>query len=417
MEARVTDVFEFGLKPGESVRRLGWSSFGIAASRGKGIITLPLALWILGADGYGLVTVALATSGLIGSLALLNIPDGAGRLVVSAPSSEVAERRLAVIRRLGVAAGAALIAIGAVAGVATGSWVVAWSFAVAAATVFFKVASVHLEYFQLTKRLVRYQLAAEYVSVACALGAAVWLGANGYLAANVVVIAIVGVFAWRTLHTARADRAEAREFVGPALRVAVPLLPVALAQWALFSIDSVLVFDILGKTATGAYSAAYSISAVGLLLPLGLQVVWPSTAQRLLAQSRAELKRMTRLFAGVVAGAGLLLIVASIVLEPLLRTLLSDPAYRDVPACLPWIIGGFVALGLAKLFEGILYAAGRNRYIVACYTIGVPANVALNAIWIPKYGIVGAAYANAAGYGLLALCLLGCLAGVMRRRP
>ena len=49
--------------------------------------------------------------------------------------------------------------------------VVAWSFAVAAATVFFKVAAVHLEYFQLTKRLVRYQLAGEYVSVACALGA------------------------------------------------------------------------------------------------------------------------------------------------------------------------------------------------------------------------------------------------------
>jgi hypothetical protein len=74
MEARVTDVFEFGLKPGESLRRLGWSSFSIAATRGKGIITLPLALWILGADGYGLVTVALAMSGLIASLSLLNIP-------------------------------------------------------------------------------------------------------------------------------------------------------------------------------------------------------------------------------------------------------------------------------------------------------------------------------------------------------
>jgi Na+-driven multidrug efflux pump len=45
----------------------------------------------------------------------------------------------------------------------------------------------------------------------------------------------------------------------------------------------------------------------------------------------------------------------------------------------------------------------------------VPANVVLNAFWIPKEGILGAAYANAAGYGILALCLLGSLIFVMRR--
>jgi O-antigen/teichoic acid export membrane protein len=225
------------------------------------------------------------------------------------------------------------------------------------------------------------------------------------------------MFAWRTLHVNRPRSAEARVFVPPALRMAVPLLPVALAQWALFSIDAVLIFDILGKTETGAYSAAYSISAVGLLIPLGLQVVWPSSAQRLLARSRQELKRMTILFASIVAGGGLLLIVASVALEPLLRKVLSDPTYADVPKCLPWIIGGFVALGLAKLFEGIIYAAGRNRYIVASYAIGVPANIGLNVLWIPDYGIVGAAYANAAGYGILALCLLGSLVVVMRRGP
>jgi O-antigen/teichoic acid export membrane protein len=414
MEARVTDVYEFGLKPREALRRLGWSSFGIAASRGKGVLTLPLALWLLGPGGYGLVTVALATSGIIASLSLLNIPDGAGRLVVSAPSSHLAERRLAVIRRLGVLGGIALVVIGSAAGLVFHSEIVAWSFAVAAATVFFKVASVHLEYFQLTKRLVRFQLTAEYVSVALALAAAAWLGASGYLAANVVVVGLVGVLAWRTLHVDPPARGEAREFVGPALRLSVPLLPVALAQWALFSIDSLLIYEILDKSATGAYSAAYSISAVGLLIPLGLQVVWPASSQRLLARSRQELRRMTTLFAGIVVGAGLFLVLASVACEPLLRKILHNPAYADVPQCVPWIITGFVALGLAKLFEGIVYAMGNNRYIVASYAVGVAANVGLNALWIPKYGIVGAAYANAAGYALLAACLLGSLGIVMR---
>ena len=51
-----------------------------------GLLTLPLALWILGAGGYGRVTVALAISAALVPLVLLNVPDGAARLVVSAPS-------------------------------------------------------------------------------------------------------------------------------------------------------------------------------------------------------------------------------------------------------------------------------------------------------------------------------------------
>ena len=403
-QGHIAEIFEFGLAPKQYFRRLGWSSLTMVLTRAKGILTLPLALLILGAGGYGTITVAVTLGSAIATLAVLNIPDGAARLIVGSDPVR-AESRLAKVRVLSLVATGVLLAAAAVGGLAFGSYVATWACLTAAAGVVFKAGIVHMQYFQLAKRLSIYTVSTQYLASAVALPMALWLGPSGYLGGNAVVLGIAAIPPWLRMraHTSAADDTP---FWLPATRLSLQLLPASLAQWALFSIDAVLVYDILGSNPAGAYSATYSIGAIGLVLPMALATVWPQTAQRLLAAGhhlwRDALLRLTV----IVAIVGALLIGLAFAAGPLLSALLEAPVYADVPTCVIWVVAGFVALSLARLMEGSLYAAGRPTSILVGYLVATGINVALNLVWIPAYGILGAAYATFASYLALAIFLL-----------
>jgi O-antigen/teichoic acid export membrane protein len=191
------------------------------------------------------------------------------------------------------------------------------------------------------------------------------------------------------------------------MNLALPLLPGAFMQWALISVDSVLIFHYLGDGPTGAYSSAYSIASIAMLIPLALNSVWYATAQRLLARSVAALARFaTGVGALVVFGGALLTAIAAAAGPLVTAKWLVEPVFRAVPECLPWLVVGFTLLALAKVAEGIVYAFGHPRLILAASVAAGAVNFGLNLLWIPAHGIVGAAWATAVGYGVLAGCLV-----------
>jgi O-antigen/teichoic acid export membrane protein len=402
----VVDLYEFDLRPKALLHRFAWWTFGFGIVRAKGLVTLPLALWILGAEGYGQVSAAIAASAPIALLAFLNIPDGAGRLIVSAPSVEIAEARVAAIRRAGLAVSFLILAAGLLTAAAFSSFVVAWAAALAAVGTLFQVGSIHLQYFQRMKTLVKFQVAGEYIAAFTGLALAVALGAAGMLAGSIAVAAVMALIVWRTLHVPATVGMPSEPFWKPALQLALPLLPVSISLWALFSVDLLIVYALLGKGLTGAYSAAYSIASAALFLPFGINAFWFPTSQRLRAQSVARLRRVTIRLAQLTIAGGIVLTVATVFVAPLLRHLLEAKVYADVPGCVVWIVAGFSALALAKLLEGVVYAAGRPMPILGAYCAGAAVNIALNVWWIPEYGILGAARATFVGFALTALLLV-----------
>jgi O-antigen/teichoic acid export membrane protein len=271
----------------------------------------------------------------------------------------------------------------------------------------FKLGSVHLLYFQRTRTYVKLQTFMEYGAAGAGLAAAVVFGLNGMLVMNVFVALLIGGWGWRTLRTSRA-RPLRDPFWSAAVRIAVPLLPVTIAQWALFSADALLLLSMLGATAAGAYSTAYSLGSIALLFPLGLSAVWFPTAQRLLLRSSADF-RATAVRVGLwVLVWGVVAVSASLIARPLIDRVLSDSVYADVSGSVPFVVLGFVFFGFGKIGEGMLYASGAWRPIVGAYTAGAILNIALNVYWIPTHGIRGAAYATAAGYAATALILTAC---------
>jgi O-antigen/teichoic acid export membrane protein len=401
---------EFETRGGAVAKRALISILGLAGLRAKGLVTLPLAVAILGTAGYGDVSAALATAGALTPLALLNVPDGAARLFVGA-SEDVAAERVLALRRAGFAVAALLSVAALVLTLASAAFPITAGLALAAAGVAFQVSSVHLQYFQRTATLVRIQIVAEYGSVGLGLLVALRLGASGMVLTNVVVLWILALFARRTLssHTLLHDHPEAHRlshpFWRPALRLSIPLVPIVFAQWALFSIDSLIVYNEFGARLTGAYSIAYSIGSIALLVPTGVTAVWPATAQRVLAREPERLRGLFARGMAIVVATGVVLIGSSVLLVPLIEHFVTGDEFRDVPWCVVWIVVAFSVLGVGRLSEGILYAEGRIRAIVVTYSVAAVINIVANFLLIPSHGILAAAWITAATFGLVAIGL------------
>ena len=417
-EPRLEDLFDFSLERSAVAKRSGWSLLSLTASRAKGVPPSPCNIAVLGAAGYGTTTVALTATALLAPFALLNIPDGAGRLLVGAETPTLAYSYVARIRRAGTVMAVVVTLVGGATAVAAMTPLPFWIGTLTASNLLFKVATIHLQYFQRTARFAKLDVVTEYGAVFAGLALAVPFGVGGMLGANSALTAVGAMVGWRDFSRYHRSASGVIEppFWRRALALALPLLPSALLQWALLSVDSLLIFGFLGKAPTGAYSSAYSVASVALLMPLAANAVWYATAQRLLAQSKRQLFRYAVTVAALVTVVGIGLVVVAAIVGPVIgRDWLSAPAFRAVPRCLPWLVGGFAILTIAKLGEGILYACGRPRLILGAACAAAVCNLGLNLLWIPAYGIVGAAWATFVGYGALTVFMVGCALAVTRR--
>jgi len=87
--------------------------------------------------------------------------------------------------------------------------------------------------------------------------------------------------------------------------------------------------------------------------------------------------------------------------------LLFPSNYQDAVPIVPWIILGYFAFAVYYIpVNHISITIGETRTIPLATLTGAFVNLALNLIFIPRYGIIAAAVNTAIGYGVLALSML-----------
>ena len=72
-----------------------------------------------------------------------------------------------------------------------------------------------------------------------------------------------------------------------------------------------------------------------------------------------------------------------------------------------WTAVGVLFYGVYLLTSIGLNITGRTRFYPVTTAIGAAVNIGLNFLLIPRFGIIGAAWANAAAYALQAALALG----------
>jgi len=175
--------------------------------------------------------------------------------------------------------------------------------------------------------------------------------------------------------------------------------------------DRYVIKGVLGDEQLGLYSAAYNMcqyigSAVvyafsQAVMPVYMRMASQEGYEKASAFTTRSLGHYLLMVTPVVAG------VASI--GPYLLPALASAKYAPAAAVLPWVIGGMALDGVSNFLGAGLYIERHPRMLMGLTTGSAVFNVGLNALLVPRLGIVGAAAATLVCY--LAMCIAYAIAG------
>jgi len=171
----------------------------------------------------------------------------------------------------------------------------------------------------------------------------------------------------------------------------------ALSYLLLLRLDQLILESYLDVAAVGIYSLAAWAAELLWLVPEALNpLLVHSSADDQDERRDQTAARAVRLgLAGTAAAA----VPAMLLAEPLIG-LLRDGAYLPAVEPLRVLLPGIVAFAPGVILAGDFIGRGRSAWNTQASVITTVVNVALCLMWIPRLGILGAAWASTAAYGL-----------------
>jgi O-antigen/teichoic acid export membrane protein len=184
------------------------------------------------------------------------------------------------------------------------------------------------------------------------------------------------------------------------LRYGLPLIPAAVALWALALVDRLMLNKLGNLREVGEYAVANRISNVLFLGVTGFALAFGPYILSIYSEDR-ELERAVR--AQTLRYLAIGLSFAGLALALFARELIAvaAPAFNDAYKAVGLLVFAIVVFGISTVvMAGISYAR-RTEYMGATTVLAGAVNIGLNFVLIPPYGIVGAAIANAVAYVVL----------------
>ncbi|MBI4644092.1 MAG: oligosaccharide flippase family protein, partial [Deltaproteobacteria bacterium] len=227
-------------------------------------------------------------------------------------------------------------------------------------------------------------------------------GALGVLWANLLTGAagmLVTLVVVRSFYIPTLDRKK----LGEILSLSLPALPHLLCSTLSRSADRFFLTGLATLAATGIYSLAMTVSSLVLMVLNGaLTALSPHFYRRANAGDptlAADWARLCTLFifGGVWVSLGLAMMSAELI------QILAPPKYYDTIPLLPFLVLGQALTGLYWLLSpGIGYKRKMWVYPVASFP-ALAVNLLLNAVLVPRFGAMGAAWAMVASTATQAL--------------
>jgi O-antigen/teichoic acid export membrane protein len=191
---------------------------------------------------------------------------------------------------------------------------------------------------------------------------------------------------------ARPNLRPSREATMRLARVGLPVGLSGLLVLAYARIDQLLVFAIAGSTAAGLYGAEYRIVEQAHLIPVSMMTTLMPILAAAWTANRERALRISWLAAEYLTVASLGGLAVSLVVARPLTVLLYGEDFASAAPALPVLAGAFVFICFGYLTGNLVLIAGLQRRLVAIGLIGLVVNVAGNAVLIPAWGFMGAAW-------------------------
>ena len=183
------------------------------------------------------------------------------------------------------------------------------------------------------------------------------------------------------------------------VRFGAPMILASVSGWILSSSDRFFLVHYQDFEQVGLYSIAYKFAA-GLNFLLFAPFIRAWTASIFGEQKNADLPAIIRKSARLFVSAALAVGVSASVFIPEVLVLLTNPKYYGAYIAFPFITASLIAFNFNRLLEVPLHLKNRSGLSGSVGLLAMCANLVLNYLLIPRYGIMGAAIATWLSYSL-----------------
>lgn len=180
-----------------------------------------------------------------------------------------------------------------------------------------------------------------------------------------------------------------------ALKYSFPVIPHGIAQVLLAQFDRIMIKSIIGASEAGIYSFTGNISSIMKVITASIETAWgPWFFEQYNLGHKKEIKQVTKTII-----SGFTLFTCGVMLcAPEVLKLMAPATYWDgIRLVVPMALDVFCTFAYT-LYVQVEYYFKKTHYLMIGTLGAAIINVILNAIMIPRYGYVAAAYTTLFSY-------------------
>lgn len=193
-----------------------------------------------------------------------------------------------------------------------------------------------------------------------------------------------------------------KEYWSYALKIGLPMIPHAFALMVLAQVDRVMIKDICGDTEVGLYTFGYSFATLLFIFTNAIGQAWlPWFNEQLNENNRDKIRNIQKKL--VLLGCFLTFGFITVAPEALMILSPTSPDYWQAKYVVPPIALGTLAQYFYTNYVNVELFYKKTPIIAVSSCMAAVLNYGLNALMIPKYGYIAAAYTTLASYIVLML--------------
>ena len=210
--------------------------------------------------------------------------------------------------------------------------------------------------------------------------------------ARIVSLAFVELVAYTGLYISMMRRGKVfynQTYWKYALDFNLPLIPHYLSKTILNHSDRIMIKAILGASASGIYSLAYNISSMLTILNTSItNTLTPWIYKSIKSNEIKKINSISVIILVMIAIVNLMLIA----IAPEAVAFFAPSAYHESIWVIPPVTMAVFFQFMYNLFATFEFYFEKTKWIMAASTFGALLNLLLNAILLPQYGYIAAAY-------------------------
>lgn len=202
-----------------------------------------------------------------------------------------------------------------------------------------------------------------------------------------------------------------KDWLQKMLRFGLPFVPSVLGAALLVSLDRIFLEKYWGQAVVGLYGAGSRLAMIISLMTKAFQYAWEPFLTATYRQPEAP-RLYSKIFTYFVGILGVIYLGVTLFVEELVRLRIGThtffgPEYYASTTVVPLLMLGAVLYGIYLHFTIGIYVQQKSIFFLVVTAVGVVLNLLANWLFIPKYGMLGAAWANVLAFGGMLLVMFG----------